>query len=84
MSAFAVPRIRTDLGSVFWDRCEGTIAWGSLRCDVWDLRPCSRGPGQVKMPRWISLNPRAPIVSSRMSSGVHRSPSSSTPVEIGV
>jgi hypothetical protein len=35
------------------------------------------------IPRWISLKPPAPTMSSRITSGVHLSPSTSTPTEIG-
>ena len=42
-----------------------------------------QGPADPGDPPWISLKPLAPTMSSRMTSGVHRSPSTSTPAEIG-
>ena len=42
-----------------------------------------RVTGLRGMPRWISLNPVEPMDISRITSGVHQSPSTSVPVLIG-
>jgi hypothetical protein len=42
-----------------------------------------QGPAHPGIRRWISLKPRAPTISSRMTKGVQRSPSTSTPQAIG-